>query len=288
MRLNLGLRCAEVESFESRTSELRVDLAPACKILAWKQLLQRSMFSRQSLGVALIGWILLAFFTAFAVSPNAFAAPKRPHRVIRKARVYEGRLYVPLQPFSLGDSTPRAAVPVNLAYYAPRAIPRAQPTDENEEAEPTGRFEVTGSRPTVPGNRAVLRNGIAYAPAKAPANVKTAIWAVNTLRHKPYRWGGGHGSFHDSGYDCSGTVSFALHYAGLLDQPIPSRDFRRYGQRGRGRWITIYSRPGHTFAVIAGLRLDTTDFRYGSEVGPRWHHDVRDARGFDARHPAGL
>ncbi len=140
----------------------------------------------------------------------------------------------------------------------------------------------------VPGNRAILRNGIAYAPSNAPDRVKNAIWAVNAIRSRPYVWGGGHGSFHDYGYDCSGTVSFALHYASALNQPLPSSDFLRYGERGRGRWITIYSRRGHTFAMIAGLRLDTTDFRYGTDVGPRWHIDGRDTHGFDARHPAGL
>jgi hypothetical protein len=133
-----------------------------------------------------------------------------------------------------------------------------------------------------------LRNGIAYAPSRAPAHVKQAIWAVNTLRGKPYVWGGGHRSFNDYGYDCSGAVSFALHHAGLLDMPLPSSDFVLYGDRGRGRWITIYARNGHTFAVIAGLRLDTTDMRDGGDVGPRWYTTGRDARSFDVRHPAGL
>jgi hypothetical protein len=133
-----------------------------------------------------------------------------------------------------------------------------------------------------------LRNGIAYAPAHAPQGVKNAIWAANTLRRKPYTWGGGHGSFYDRGYDCSGTVSFALHGAGAIAAPLPSRDFISYGQRGRGRWLTIYARPGHTFAVFAGLRLDTTDFQNGGNTGPRWHADLRDTRGYVARHPAGL
>lgn len=140
----------------------------------------------------------------------------------------------------------------------------------------------------VPGNRAALRNGIAYAPGNAPDSVKHAIWAVNSICRRPYVWGGGHGSFHDYGYDCSGTVSFALHYAGMLEQPLPSSDFLRYGERGRGRWVTIYSRHGHVFAMIAGLRLDTTDLRYGSDVGPRWHLDGRETWGFEARHPVGL
>jgi len=145
-----------------------------------------------------------------------------------------------------------------------------------------------GDRPIVAGKRAVLRNGIAYAPARAPENVKNAIWAANTLRRKPYVWGGGHSSFYDYGYDCSGSVSYALHAAGLMAAPLPSSDLLRYGERGRGRWITIYSRPGHTFAVIAGLRFDTTDLSIGGNVGPRWYADGRDTRGFVDRHPAGF
>ncbi|MBA2743973.1 MAG: hypothetical protein H0U43_06655 [Chthoniobacterales bacterium] len=108
------------------------------------------------------------------------------------------------------------------------------------------------------------------------------------MRNKPYIWGGGHGSFYDRGYDCSGTVSFALHGAGAIGSPMPSTDLRRYGERGRGRWFTIYSRNGHTFAVIAGLRLDTTDFQNGGNSGPRWHADIRDTGGYVARHPAGM
>jgi len=205
-----------------------------------------------------------------------------------------GSFGVPLQPFSLhetADAGPRAE-PIRVAYYAPRSQPALPPRAESVEAEDdletTNAFpEINSKRPIVAGDRAILRNGIAYAPSHAPDNIKNAIWAVNTLRRKPYVWGGGHGSFNDYGYDCSGAVSFALHYAGLLDAPLPSSDLRHYGRRGRGRWITIYSRNGHTFAIIAGLRLDTTDLRDGGDVGPRWYADSRDTSGFDPRHPAG-
>lgn len=190
---------------------------------------------------------------------------------------------VPLQPFSLDEPAS-----VRLAYYAPRAVARAEPVTDTDEPEAAQLPVTSAAGPTVRGKRAVLRNGVAYAPDSAPSNVKSAIWAANSLRRKPYVWGGGHGSFNDYGYDCSGTVSFALHSAGLLGTPLPSSDFLRYGKRGRGRWITIYTRRGHTFAVIAGLRLDTTDMRYGTDLGPRWHEDFRDTRGFDARHPVGL
>lgn len=148
----------------------------------------------------------------------------------------------------------------------------------------TGLF-LQAAGPTVPGEVAVLRRGIAYAPEKAPLAVKRAIWAVNTIVRKPYRWGGGHGTFDDRGYDCSGTVSFLLHHAGLLASPMPSRGFLRYGEPGGGKWITVHARAGHVFAVVCGLRLDTTGSR--EREGPRWHEDRSDLRGFTARHARG-
>jgi hypothetical protein len=140
--------------------------------------------------------------------------------------------------------------------------------------------------PTVPGDRAVLKGRIAYAPANAPENIKVAIWATNTLATKPYVWGGGHGTFYDRGYDCSGTVSFFLHNGGLLEQPTPSKGFLSYGECGPGKWVTIYARAGHVFAYICGLRLDTTGKIEGE--GPRWRAEYREPNGFIARHPAGM
>jgi hypothetical protein len=142
------------------------------------------------------------------------------------------------------------------------------------------------SGPTVPGSRAKLRGGIAHAPDEAPEAVKRAIWATNYLTRKPYVWGGGHSSFYDRGYDCSGTVSFLLRHAGAIGRPAASGELTRYGNRGKGRWITVYARKGHVFATVAGLRLDTTGFR--AEDGPRWRPDGRSAAGFTARHPEGL
>ena len=138
--------------------------------------------------------------------------------------------------------------------------------------------------PTVPGSVGVIRNGLAYAPAAAPLQVQQAIWAANTLRNKPYIYGGGHQSFKSRGYDCSATVSFALHGAGLLRAPLDSSDFMHWGQRGRGQWITIYTNPGHAWAVIAGLRLDTAG---PGESGPRWRTVPGSTRGFRVRHPIG-
>ena len=145
------------------------------------------------------------------------------------------------------------------------------------------------SGPTVPGSTARLRGKLAAAPQNAPLIVKRAIWAANQLHKKPYRYGGGHKSFIDSAYDCSGTVSFALAGAGVIKTPMCSSEFRNFGQRGQGRWITVYARNGHTFAVIAGLRLDTTPYVTGREKwAPGWQPTYRQPSGFEARHPVGL
>lgn len=139
--------------------------------------------------------------------------------------------------------------------------------------------------PTVPGDVGVIRDGIAYAPANAPLPVQQAIWAANKLRHKPYVYGGGHRSFRSRGYDCSGTVSFALHAAGVLDSPLDSSSFMKWGERGRGQWITVYTNRGHAWAIIAGMRLDTSG---PGESGPRWRTESRSARGYKVRHPEGF
>jgi len=239
------------------------------------------------------------------VSEANAQAPLKNFRRLLAERAEKTSAGVTLQPFTMDEpvSVPTlhsstrvlkavAAEPMRLAYYAPRAqtveLPKPAADYDNEEGRTETLVETHYNGPTVAGNCAVLRNGIAYAPSRAPDNVKNAIWAVNSLRRKPYVWGGGHRSFFDYGYDCSGSVSYALHYAGMLTAPIPSSDFMRYGERGRGRWITVYARHGHTFAVIAGLRLDTTDLHYGGDVGPRWYADGRNTRGFEPRHPIGM
>lgn len=148
-------------------------------------------------------------------------------------------------------------------------------------------FPETG--PTTPGNSALLRGNLALAPVNAPISVKRAIWAANQLRTKPYRFGGGHKTFHDNAYDCSGTISYALAGAGLVSVPMSSKEFRAYGSRGPGKWITVYARNGHTFAVIAGLRLDTTSpHNPNRRWAPRWQPTERTPRGFEVRHPIGL
>ncbi len=136
------------------------------------------------------------------------------------------------------------------------------------------------------GRTALLKNGIAYAPRRAPAVVKRAIAAGNRLQNKPYKWGGGHARHQDSGYDCSGTVSYVLREAGLIKGSMPSSGYFRYGKKGYGKWITIYVRKGHVFMTIAGLRLDTGG--RGGRTGPRWKPETRNGVGHVMRHPAGL
>ncbi|MCA1683028.1 MAG: C40 family peptidase [Actinobacteria bacterium] len=125
----------------------------------------------------------------------------------------------------------------------------------------------------------------AIAPVGAPRQVQAAIAGGNRIVGKPYRYGGGHARWEDSGYDCSGTVSYALHGAGLLRSPLDSGAFTRYGKAGRGRWITVYGNRGHAYAIIAGLRLDTSG---SGGRGPRWREQGRSSRGFKARHPSGF
>jgi peptidoglycan hydrolase-like protein with peptidoglycan-binding domain len=125
----------------------------------------------------------------------------------------------------------------------------------------------------------------ALVPVSAPAQVRDAILAANRIVGKPYRWGGGHGSFEDAGYDCSGTVSYALNGAGLLGAPRDSGGLTTFGADGPGQWMTIYANSGHTYIVIAGLRLDTSGS--GGE-GPRWRPEPRSAGGYTVRHPTGL
>jgi cell wall-associated NlpC family hydrolase len=140
--------------------------------------------------------------------------------------------------------------------------------------------------PLAPGDRAqVLANGDAAAPASAPSAVKAVIAAGNQINETPYIWGGGHGSFTSSGYDCSGAVSFVLNAGGFLSSPLDSTGLETWGSPGAGHWITVYANSGHTFAVIAGISWDTVGDLSGT--GPRWHTTTESTSGFIARHPDG-
>jgi hypothetical protein len=138
---------------------------------------------------------------------------------------------------------------------------------------------------TPTANAKLLSTGELIPPKSAPPRVVAVIEAANKIRTKPYIWGGGHARWWDRGYDCSGSVSFALHGGEFIESPMPSGPMEKWGLAGLGRWITVYANAGHAYAVIAGVRWDTSGDSSGT--GPRWHEDLRDNVGYVARHPAG-
>ncbi len=142
---------------------------------------------------------------------------------------------------------------------------------------------------TVPGIKARIVHNLAEAPALAPPAVQQAIWAANHIVGKPYIYGGGHSAFIASGYDCSGTVSYALHGGMLLASPLDSSEFESWGLGGRGQWISIFANAGHAYMDIAGIRLDTSsaDDPTGRQ-GPQWRRLRHSNRGYIIRHPLGL
>jgi hypothetical protein len=148
----------------------------------------------------------------------------------------------------------------------------------------------TTTTPTGPAGKAtLLADGSAVAPANAPPAVVNAIAAANTIRLTPYIYGGGHRNFVSKGYDCSGAVSYMLHGAGLLTSPLPSGPFMRWGAAGWGSWITVFANRSHAYAVVAGLRWDTSAVgeNLSAGSGPRWRASTRPARGYVARHYPG-
>ncbi|HEX2084193.1 MAG TPA: peptidoglycan-binding protein [Solirubrobacteraceae bacterium] len=140
----------------------------------------------------------------------------------------------------------------------------------------------------VGGGRPVLKRGRiggSSGSSGIPIRVQRAIDAANRIANKPYRYGGGHRSFNDTGYDCSGSVSYVLHAAGALSRPLDSGSLMRWGAPGKGRWITVYAHRGHTFMVIRGRRFDTSARGPG---GSRWSDTMRSTAGYTVRHPPGL
>ena len=136
------------------------------------------------------------------------------------------------------------------------------------------------------GESVILRNGYAIAPQHAPPAVHRIVAAGNKIKGYPYKLGGGHRQVDDNGYDCSGAVSYVLIKSGLLNNSLTSRGFKKYGRRGKGDWVTIYTRNGHAFLVVGGLRFDTG--YNGEGRGPKWTFHDRPTRGHVMRHPVGL
>ena len=187
-------------------------------------------------------------------------------------------------------SRPRVvvAVPPGMASEQPQPTSHTRsraPTDAEIERDLEQFRKYLATIPPTTGQHAeVISTGEAAAPFNAPQTVIDVVQAANQIALTPYRWGGGHGAWRDKGYDCSGSVSFALAAAGLLNQPLDSTRFMSYGAAGKGKWITIYANASHAFMTIAGLRFDTG----GLSSGTRWQSSMRPTTGFVARHPPGF
>jgi cell wall-associated NlpC family hydrolase len=183
-----------------------------------------------------------------------------------------------LPPASPADDAPSPGAPTDAEVRAELRQARAALATFKKHLNTTA-FLQTGPRARV------LADGTAVAPDNAPEVVKRVILAGNEIAKFPYKWGGGHGAWRDNGYDCSGSVSFALAGAGLLGRPLTSGAFMTYGAPGRGRWITIYANSGHIFMFVAGLRFDTSG---QGRAGTRWQEETRSTAGFAERHIPGL
>jgi cell wall-associated NlpC family hydrolase len=205
--------------------------------------------------------IVAALLACMAAALPAFAAPKR---------ITAGAATAP-------------------TFTDPSTPPSTTPTPPTTNAGGGATFGVDPNQtPDMPD--ATVIAGKAYPPVDAPIEVKEAIWAANEIVGKPYKYGGGHAKVKDTGYDCSGTVSYALLGGGLLDgTPLDSSSFMKWGDPGQGDWVTVYTNPGHAYVVIAGLRLDTSAAGDPSgNSGPQWRPVLRSAKGFKARHPEGF
>ena len=197
-----------------------------------------------------------------------------------------------IEPLPTRNPHAKAVEPVagESADYAnlPTEQARDQPTPSGASAPMLKATKKRGSGPTddaAISNAEVLKEGVALPPIEAPQAVHDIIEAGNQIARTPYLWGGGHGKWLDKGYDCSGSVSYALAFAGLLGGPLDSGRLMRWGEPGKGKWVTIYTNPGHVFMVVAGVRFDTSGNRV---TGSRWQASMRPTGGFVARHPPGL
>jgi peptidoglycan hydrolase-like protein with peptidoglycan-binding domain len=175
--------------------------------------------------------------------------------------------------FERSDGRPvDGVVPRNDANAIQKAATSAEP-------------EQTEQAPTEASRAYITKDGLAVAPTDAPEAVKQVIAAGNEIAKKPYEYGGGHGDWNDSGFDCSGSVSYALHGAGLLNRPKDSGELMSWRFAGRGEWITVYAHASHTYLKVAGLRFDTSGL---DQDGTRWHDTRASREGYAVRHPRGL
>jgi hypothetical protein len=169
------------------------------------------------------------------------------------------------------------------------ALLRGQVTSGAGALQGTGGVQPQAVSAPVPATESatVGPDGLAVAPASAPPAVQQVIAAANAIVGRPYKYGGGHGKWEDSGYDCSGSESYALHGANLIERPLDSTEFMSFGEAGEGTWITSYANPGHSFLVVAGLRFDT-GYNNSTSSGPKWSTQMRPSDSYTVRHPEGF
>ncbi len=226
-----------------------------------------------------------------ATTPAIHLSPivSKTQKLTYKGPVYEKTATGEVVPYVATAATPTAATQVASATGG---APVSTATTASTAANLTEVSETAATpRPQllVPGSLARYVNGFAAAPMNAPAAVQQVIWTANEIIGLPYVYGGGHASFTASGYDCSGTVSFALHGGNFLKTPMDSSEFMHWGSHGAGRWIAVFGNAGHAYMDVAGLRLDTSAADDPSnQQGPRWRPLRSNNGGYTVRHPLGL
>jgi cell wall-associated NlpC family hydrolase len=238
----------------------------------------------------------LALVAVFAVAIGAWAeiegAGRRAHDRSSPAQRQVAPASTSTEPGGSGELKPHpkvvVAVPPNEApppAGAKQSAADRVPSDAEVRQQIAQLQHDLAALSPKPGTLRVLGDGQVVPPRNAPRAVQVVMQAANAISKYPYKWGGGHGAWRDNGYDCSGSISFALAAAGFVDSPLTSGNFMTWGEPGPGRWITIYANPGHVFMYVAGVRYDT-----GALRGPghtRWSDAPRSTAGFTAVHPPG-
>ena len=210
-----------------------------------------------------------------AAPAGAAAAAQEPAPPRRRPQVVE--------PVA-GESGDDAALPTEEGSAAGDGAP-AQAASSASKPEKMQKYDNDPTGDAGVSSADVLKNGIALPPLEAPEEVRNIVRAGNQIARTPYLWGGGHGKWLDKGYDCSGSVSYALASGGFLNAPLASGPLMKWGKPGKGKWVTLYSNPGHVFMVVAGLRFDTSGTK---KDGSRWQKGMRPTGGYAVRHPPGF
>jgi len=225
------------------------------------------------------GWLALGASGPASPAARAAEAPAAAAQRAELPPLPERRRPRVVQPEA--GSAAEAAPASEAAPTEPRAPRPRKASSRRPRTDP----DLAGASAGGVRRATALPNGIALPPLEAPEAVLKIIEAGNAIARTPYKWGGGHGKWLDTGYDCSGSVSFALAAAGLLDGPLASGPLMSWGEPGRGKWVTIYANAGHVYLEVAGIRFDTSGAR---QTGSRWQNELRGNGGFVARHPPGL